>query len=131
MDPIAYYPGFAMPDSLQPYWPILAFAIGLQIATQIVKYVARAADLRHHPVVERSLPLVPALLGAVWGALLPGYLGLEQLTARPDLPAALGAFYGMGVGFSSGGLYALAREWLPERYAKHLTLPEHDTTGGA
>lgn len=118
-----------IPAGLDPYLPILAFAIGLQIATQLLKYVARWAGLRHHALVERLLPLLPAAVGGLAGALWPAYLGLEQLTARPDLPPMLGAFYGLGVGFSSGGLYSLVREWVPERYAKHLTLPTVDDGG--
>ena len=104
------------------YLPLAVWILLLNLLVQAYKRATVAAGIRHHPIVERTLPLVPVVLGAASGALFPDLIGLATIVSGEAVPWSAGLMYGAGAGLASGHVFSLIREAAPERYAKHLTM---------
>lgn len=105
-----------------PYMPLVVWSLAIALVVQVYKLIVRAAGVRHHPIIERTLPLVCVIVGAATGAAFPGALGLELLVDGETVPRTLGAIYGVGVGFASSGVFKAVRAALPESVASQLTI---------
>jgi len=88
-----------------PYAHLIAWTVGIALVVQVYKRILRGLDARDHPLVERTLPVVPVALGVLSGALLGDILGAAALVRGDAVPPAVGAFYGAGVGFVASGLF--------------------------
>lgn len=110
-----------------PYFSLLAWTLGVAALVQCYKRAMKAAKLRHHDLVERTLPLAGPLIGLVSGAAAPHELGVGILVdAGHHSLHVLGGFYGVGVGFVSSGVFRAALEWLPDGFRDALTVADDE-----
>jgi len=98
---------------LSTFVPLIVWALGISLATQFTKKVLKSAGIRHNRVAEAMIPFFPALLGALTGVAFHEHVGLVAVVDGAKVPWTIGAFYGLGVGFSSSGLFRMVIEWLP------------------
>lgn len=92
--------------SNSPLFPLVSATLACYVLTQLYKRATKAAHVRHTAPVERTLPLVPAGIGAVLFALFPHELGVGLLVNNGHHAMhALGSVYGAVLGFTSSGLY--------------------------
>jgi len=112
-----------------PYMPLIAWTVLIAILVQVYKSLTKSFELRHHPIVERTLPLIPLVLGALTGFAFPETLGLPEIVNGDSVPRMLGALYGIGAGFASSGVFQAVRTALPEPIARKLTVSEEKKEG--
>lgn len=108
--------------SASPVFPLLAGMVACHGFTQIAKRIAKAAGVRNHPAFERTLPLVPSVVGVALFAALPRSLGVDLLVAGDGQSIHLvGAIFGAVLGLFSAGVYSAFVEAFPgvEKYLKH------------
>lgn len=109
------------------FFPLLVGAVACYGLTQIVKRIYKAAGVRHEPIVERTLPLVPPFLGVVLFAAMPHELGVDVLVRNGHHSIHVaGAVFGAVLGLFSAGIYSAITAAFPS-VAKRL---EHADTGG-
>lgn len=114
-----------------PFLPLIAWTVGVALLTQVYKRVTKAASIRHHALVERTLPLVPIVIGIASGAAAPHELGLKALLANGHHELHwLGAFFGAGVGAVSSGVFQAVLQWVPESIRESFTMPIAEEEGG-
>jgi len=113
-----------------PYVPLIAATLAVNLATHIYKAAMHAARLRHHWLVERTLPLVPAVIGCVVFGLFPHELGIKAIVkAGHHSIHGLGAFFGAGLGFVSSGVFRAVVGALPgsSKIRQALTVAQEPT----
>lgn len=114
-----------------PYVPLVAWTVAVAAVTQAYKRAMRAAGVRHYPVVERTLPLVPCAIGGLTGAAFPHELGLSVILADgPHSMRIIGGFFGVGVGLVSAGAFQALVHQLPEESPLRERLVQNDPEAG-
>lgn len=113
-----------------PLAPLMAGTLACALATQALKVALRAAGVRHHPATERALPLVPIIVGAVIFGVFPHELAVDELVdGGRHATHLLGAFFGVGCGYASAGVYKMALDYLPDEAASALRAEDRGGDG--
>lgn len=113
-----------------PLAPFIAGTLLAALLTQIWKLTARLVGIRHHRIVERSLPLVPVALGGVLFGAFPHELAVAELVGGGHHTLhVLGALFGAGAGFASIGVYKMALDYAPEKLRHSLRVDARVESG--
>lgn len=97
-----------------PVFSLIAWTAGIAVLTQCAKWGAKIAGIRHLSAVEKFLPIVPVLLGAISAAVYGPQLGLAIFVEGDQVGFGLRVFYGAGVGFVAGHAFKVAISLAPD-----------------
>jgi hypothetical protein len=111
---------------LADFVPLLGFAIAVAVLVQFYKMAVRSAGVRHHTVVESTLPWVPVAIGAGLGVLYGDAFGFAIIVEEESAPTIVAAVYGAVGGFCSSGIYRAIVDALPVSSRARSALTVHD-----